>query len=1284
MQQIFKNTFEKGLLTDVSDVNQPNGTYTDANAVALYANGNFTSLGNFKGNLQLADIINESNQTEFDKVQVLGVFFLEWYNINTATNTPCLTIFTGTTSNSIRCWVYDIPADTLYSVWAVDFTSTQALSNSSIDLSVYGENGKNVIYFVDNFGLPRKLVCEYPNTTSEELSRLLRPGARGKIKSTTVLNADTTPAITNGRLLSGSYLFTYRAVNLNNNKYTSFSPISSPTYLTGKKISDSSIGAQTDEAIRIVTTLTTLELTEYTHYQLAVIPYTSGETISENAVLLDPIPIDDQLNDQTHDLLDNSFKSAISLTTIVTEQAAIKTAKTILAKDAKLILGNVEYRDLDYDNGDPSIDYANTVEITQAVPADSDEESDYYTKYRGHFRGETYRYYVSYFDEHGNYSRPKVLNFGASGHNDFTFAARSNSNTLLNASSEALQKGLRIIDLVGHPTWAIGFVILRAKRIKNILFQTPVVPSQIIKQSGALGGYPTDDYASTVLEASPAPNQSGTYAPKSYMSPFAEGIYRQADGILNWGAFGTEGGQDKVCVLYGPEAIFTDINGQSIDSGWVGESNLTLNTVDIAFPRSSDSSEGEHESVTRATELGNYATTNISILHEADNKDDYYYRDGDASPAPTVFNPVASVDSLNLIDNNGSQVTFPRVMEGMATNTFGEYSTLQADGFIEGTTGINLRGLVAVLKDGKQDVTRRCMDGVSGIGGVYSDTITQQLVAAAHPFTGISATKFAQGNNILYNNIGFTLGADDTFTFTDPINTAVEIVNVEKGLDSSRYGNPEALHEVVSTGAVYIFNASELSDVQGKVPLPIDIDVWGGDCYVSLFTFKVATNAYSLLGLPSEVSADIITRWGTRSFRETTNEVRRAFPLENTTMTISLYLESEIFGKYTPNKPTQLARSTYDYTYNVGLSKQNDIKAFVPFDTFEKVLTKFKARILYSDTKIYQSDEEGFDRFPVGNFYDMDETYGGLTKIALSGEDVFGIQERGISYIPILRSVIQTADADALSVQSDQFIGKPLYINIFNGSEAIRTINTTPDSVIMFDLNNKQLIELKNKNYTLLSDVGVISLFNTEFDFDDVNDRNLHSYFDVNTGRYVLYNIEDKNRAYVFNRRFGVWETKIDFNTNKPLGGIYGQNKAFTIGEDKANPYKISVFQENAGEYNEFYNELSEPFVKFITNPQPEIAKTYDNVRVYASRALKDVDIKVTPIGDSQDIQRLGMNLDVYPREGYYRIKVLRDDSGQRIRGDKAEYTIRWNENDQNQTFLNSVITKYRSSTRQI
>jgi hypothetical protein len=641
------------------------------------------------------------------------------------------------------------------------------------------------------------------------------------------------------------------------------------------------------------------------------------------------------------------------------------------------------------------------------------------------------------------------------------------------------------------------------------------------------------------------------------------------------------------------------------------------------------------------------------------------------------------------LDNNASQVTFPRTIEGMVTNSFGEYSTLQADGLIEGTTGVNLRAMVAVVNEGKPDVSWICAD--TNVG-TWANTIPAQL-PVGHPFDGIDYLKGNDiGTNVLYDNVGFTLGNNGSFTFTatgsgttpNKVNTAIEIVNVVRGLDDTRYGDPEALHEIVSTGAVYIFNASELSKVQGKVLLRIDIDVWGGDCYVSEHKFKVATNAYKILGLPDETSALIKARWGTRSFRASTTEVKRPYPIENSTAIISLYLESEIFSKFVANKDTTLSRAGFDYTYNAGLSKQNDLKAFVPYDTFEKVLTKFKSRILYSDTKIYQSDEEGFDRFPVGNFYDMDETYGGLTKIALSGEDVFGIQERGISYIPILRSVIQTADADALSVQSDQFIGKPLYINTFNGSEAIRTINTTPDSVIMFDLNNKQLIELKNKNYTLLSDVGVISLFNTEFDFDDVNDRNLHSYFDVNTGRYVLYNIEDKNRAYVFNRRFGVWETKIDFNTNKPLGGVYGQNKAFTIGEDKANPYKISVFQENAGEYNEFYNELSEPFVKFITNPQPEIAKTYDNVRVYASRALQDVDIKVTPIGDSQDIQRLGMNLDVYPREGYYRIKVLRDDSGQRIRGDKAEYTIRWNENDQNQTFLNSVITKYRSSTRQI
>ena len=83
-----------------------------------------------------------------------------------------------------------------------------------------------------------------------------------------------------------------------------------------------------------------------------------------------------------------------------------------------------------------------------------------------------------------------------------------------------------------HPTWAKGFVILRAPRKKKVLFQTPLIPSILIQPARAKGDYPDqrkneDSNFLDVLNVAAA-NPKGSYVPKNYFHSLPKSLVNQS------------------------------------------------------------------------------------------------------------------------------------------------------------------------------------------------------------------------------------------------------------------------------------------------------------------------------------------------------------------------------------------------------------------------------------------------------------------------------------------------------------------------------------------------------------------------------------------------------------------------------------------------------------------------------------------------------------------------------------------------------------------------------------
>lgn len=1412
-QQETKNTFDKGLLVDLSKNNVPPTQYIKGVNVTLAKDNQYTSLTNLRGNDKLIDLLTHGTNSYFDPHQILGLYHIDWYSLEKSENIPCLTVFVGNPySGTYSLYVYDLEDNKLFSVMSAAFPLSAQLGDHSIDAVIFGENGKNILYFTDGYGEPKKVVCEYVASTTEVEANLLKRGTVSAIEVTDITT-------TGGSLACGAYQFAYRLINRDKNKYTNYSMLTNPVMVfqepSADKMATGDIGTVTTNKILLDITFASSELLGYDYFQIAVLENTDSINYPPlTARLLDPILIGE--NPNSIEFKNNSAGVIISSDDIVVEKAAIASWKTMTVKDNVLIAGNIKYKDLTYDNGEPAVGDTTDFILNSYSGTDTYDKRALFTQqldasnFVGYFRNEVYRYYISHFDDEGNFARPRLLdfkdmttNYSEAGVKDIKFPSRSASAySLLNSSGNIEAVGLSIKDITGHPSWAKGFAILRAERKKNIEFQTPLIPTTLIQPASAVGNYPTtpespDDAIDT---AQPPVNQSGTYVPKNFMHTLNRSIIKDTTvnniegqvrydsssvttaidlslipietalsvdwsgyratitsttggidfttdltkgdivAIDGWGnaqnnrdviidsvsttsfkyigvaysefiaeAVGPgpgditvfsdaaslaagKSGADNVHMVFGPRYMFKDINNQPF-SEYTSGANDKLNTVDVAFLKVVYT---DHQNeVGFAYDVGDYKDTQVSGSFFSAAANDYYYKRGEADGTPAVDNNNTAIASFDLVPENIEKTVLSSNIGDMVSSDFGYYAGLDADNVSEGFTPDNQRAGIVVTRQPKVDVTAECFSGTSGYR--TGTAITTQV---GH-FAGINPATSGQLNNEFFNGVEVT--ADDYFG-------AVEIVNVEKGLTDDRYGDPEERHDVYFTGALHTFSVSELATISAA---SIDIDVWGGDCLIGLATFKIGNGTYAVTdsartsdSVSGESVATAQAKWGLSYRTSSTDEVRRPIPLKGVHQSISVYLESEInvdvlprltYDESAPRSGVSIPvpsssnagalRLTQDYSYFPAYSAQNINKLFVPFSDFDKNITDFRARLAYSDTKIYQSDLEGFDSFKAGNVYDMDESYGPITKLVLAGNDVYALQESGVAYVPVNASIIETDDISSLAVRDKEFIGRIKYVNTVNGCRDIRTVRRTPDGFIFYDSANKQLLSLGGRQGTSdLSEVGVMDIFNNELPALDLEDQKIFGNYDINKKQYALTFTDREqsiSKSYIYNARLNLWEGEENYGTEgQLLGSAYGDNATFHVGIDNAASPSLSLYRNNAGTINEWFGTKQVPYVTFLVNPAPEYAKVFDNLRIYSTGPLEYADMLVNRLDSSERQRAFGMNLDVEPREDFYRLKVMRDEVGRRLRGSKAELTIKWNKDREEEITLHSVTTKYRPSNR--
>jgi hypothetical protein len=1262
---ITSNNFSGGRNTDTDkSIIQPN-QYIEAHNVELVGDGKFFALQNINGTTGLIQMAGPGRvlKTIPSRYLIDGEY------------QECITIFLVDTVFKILC--YNTETGGLYALYQEPIADDYLTEDRIIDAVNYPENGIDFVYFTDLYNEIRFVKCVIPTIYSPDFLTkydisLLRKGSNGIVTLSSIQAG--------GSLLSGTYQFSYRMIDPTNKRFTKWSPLTNPihVYTKGNDADPtySGVGLPTNREINLTITPSTEESDNIEFIQIAVVENV-GPTPATTASLLEITSIPG--TSLSFEYKSNSRIGTIPIEDITTPLAAIETAKTINVKENRLFIGNLKYKNLEFDNGTPTVTSGSFVRQWDGNSNAQDSfSSDYMASiYRGYFRDEVYRFGIIYYDEDGNASPVQPLDLGtkitdnqiSTGLPDVKFPDRSfsNSYSIFNENNQVVTLGLQLNGITNHPTWASAFEIVRVKRKKNILFQSPIVQMVPIQGVGALDNYPTKYVQEPGLDITVSDAQPQTagkmliprnlYWPEARqysknVSNSGSGINRVKVGeiILDRYSGGFQFSQIFPSPnMYGDPTPFNFTGTEKID--FVDYALLKLNV----YP----SNPSKSPSVLAGDDINTNVAGNFYSVTEGD-----YYFDGTfvaKSISPSYKNvPIVDYEYFDNLSTTAS-VSGISVMD---------YDALQTQG----------------VDWGFKPNIQRC--AVVKLGGAILEDVT----STTKTFKNATLNQYSAGGAVTAGGLTYEVSKTNKFIHTysgyssSSYVGAIGIVNVKLGLGDDRYGDINAFHEYISTGAKYTFSEAEVATLRAGGSVSKDISVYGGDCFVGPQLFKISDSTYSVVnqtknnGSPDTLT-NLLSKWGKVYLSDNTGStICNVVALENAAQYIQVVIESEYNGEVREpdtvsksinyvgfpiynNNSKESIRIPLSYRYNLNLSKQNDQRVHVPKPLYSFQQNDFAARIAYSDQKIYNSDQAGFDIFRVNSREDLEENKRAITKLALASDNLYAIHQQGITFVPTGITEIQDADGSIRAIGSEVVISRPRTIDSVRGSQHMNAIVETGNVIYIPDNINKSVYVLAGQELKPIIQNNETQF--REFFRNQIDEYAVIGVYDPIRKEYWLHY---DDQCEVFNEDKG-WIATYDFQGLQ--AGVYTNQTLWLINDES------EIYTMYTGAVNQLFGNTATPSVKFAINPDGNTSKTFDNWMIAATDSLATIDV-ITERGPSGTQTVLGTSIDVTPRDGHVVLPTPRA-SGARLQGLRAIATIKWKAV---KSAIQEVATRYRLNKR--
>ncbi len=1160
-----------------------------------------------------------------------------------------------------------------------------------------------------------------------------------------------------GRLLSGTYQFVYRYYNTVSGVYSKWSlptqpvpifPIPNKSNATAMgsvvvrddfgDVSGGLPGEITDLCVNLKIANTSSAFSSYWNaVQLGVIKNVNGSKEIDTRVYITEPSIDWKGSDY---IKYTGFEIEVEnpIEEVAVPFAPITGFKTLTIKDNRIIAGNVTqpYYEVNTTigavqavNQNIAIDRPFTAAAGTSVGGNytKDEYNTFGAKttdklpgyknhrnnvsYRGYFRNESYRFGIVYFDKYGNASPVKHLT-------DFTFPDRRSNPIIqqyahttangfptdLGNQTRLRAMGLRINNITNHPSWAVGFAIVRALRVRNVVYQSPFV--------NAIAVQPAENIAAPSPDVASAISPLGSFIPKKLTTVVARNVlqlpadktqirYYNQDSTTAWSS-GTAATVLNTATNVGfvfPLEYLANNNGVSFETP-LSVDGLRVRPVDIIsynrtafFDERRDTGSGVQDYVGGDTDASGRPISRNAVAFRADRADQYYY--GIASRLTTGIESFLVSAGLTSLVNRIKASIYTEYNKGEYSFPISPMSFARAS-IIASFYGVFGTGRVSSKNYGEETITQKAL--ALSMDSIWKDLTYYGLApsvgnpnAVHNLVVNDSSTESLLKNSAVTSTTG-AAGAAASWG-------ECAIVNIEKGLPADVYGDVNKDLDYIYTGTYVNFRDLVRFPSGVTSSTNITVDVWGGDCFISKPYFKV--NDSSLGCFINQNNTAQLT----------------AQSIPDLCEVLSCYVESEVNGDlifYRSNypagnsgivevsgglsmteikeKPMQSFRSEFQYQYNFAYSLQNTIRVFRVRSLDANTNKEYTGRIYYSDVKTFQSKTNQFNRFRAASYRDTEETLGGVTKLVrMPNNEVYAIYSRGISYIPINKSVAELGDGSQFIINSADVINQPKFVSVGVGTDFISNVKVGTESCLIIDTAGRSIVLLK-KDGTLdtISNNGMFSYYQTALSKENlINPINNAAFYDEIKSEY---HIGVQGTYYVYSELLGFWVSRIDYSLpSLPRNATSCNSKFYIIGQEVSPVFGTLIEEAYNGvdgsgnpTYCKLFGQQRNANLRCSVNSDYGVEKIFNNFAVDISNNITSYSISIEdPRNEdtntaSYNIQALG---EVH-RQNLLEFPLRRMGDGARPRGGYMITTLNFLQNKRSR--INKLYTKYNISHRPI
>ncbi len=337
-----------------------------------------------------------------------------------------------------------------------------------------------------------------------------------------------------------------------------------------------------------------------------------------------------------------------------------------------------------------------------------------------------------------------------------------------------------------------------------------------------------------------------------------------------------------------------------------------------------------------------------------------------------------------------------------------------------------------------------------------------------------------------------------------------------------------------------------------------------------------------------------------------------------------------------------------NYFYNTAYSQENNLVSsvtkpygFVYNDTFE-------GKVVASKTKVLGERNDAWTIFPANDFIDLDLSKGKITDLVNFKNNLYCIQESGVSLLSINSRSLITGEGAAADIQIVSGTGTAIerfdYITDIYGSKNFNGSTVTPTGFYFYDEYNSEIVKYNGSNILPLS-----SQNNYKYFMSNLNDVDFYSLYSFSSGYdpefkecHFYLKSSSSNHNFIISDLDGKLISKLSFSE--------GQNDYSYLNyiNNNGSLYSASnngFVKHNSGNYSPFN-------FSFVVNDNPTEIKIFDSSEI------------ITDYESSFDAHKISTNLmdeDEFSnfrlREGIHKL-YLRSDNGYRMRGHWMKHTI--------------------------